>query len=84
MVPKTTSFSFSAKLLFLNLSPALAIVVESPQRGTSEDLQRKARPLGEGPNSGVTKRKKPWLNRIKHGLKIGFKLSIRLCTTIEM
>jgi hypothetical protein len=29
---------------------ALAIVAESPERGTSEDLQRKARPEGECPS----------------------------------
>ena len=29
------------------MKPALGIAAESPQRGTSEDLQSKARPLGE-------------------------------------
>jgi len=34
---------------------ALGIEVESPERGTSEDLERKARPVGERPekNAGI-------------------------------
>ncbi len=37
--------------LMLASMPALGIAVENPQRGTSEDLQRKARPLGNAQNN---------------------------------
>jgi hypothetical protein len=37
---------FTSDLSFENEIPALGIAAKSPQRGTSEDLQRKARPAG--------------------------------------
>ena len=35
---------------------ALGIAVESPQRGTNEDLQRKARPGGKRPKNRTNKK----------------------------
>ncbi|PKQ62992.1 hypothetical protein BZG01_16550 [Labilibaculum manganireducens] len=37
----------------------LGIEVESPQGGTTEDLEWKARPVGEPPNEYLQKKEKP-------------------------